>query len=121
MRPLNIALYQNDEGTVGLIWLAATAFAASIAMMIVSCLQSVDAEKYALVGVLVGLGAKLALNLYFIPRYGMIGAGMATFGGFAVMAAQWILLNLSSVAYQQETHFIDDWSYLCSPWACFFT
>lgn len=94
MRPLNIALYQDDQGTAGLIWLAATAFAASIAMMIISCLQSVDAEKYALVGVLVGLGAKLVLNLYFIPRYGMIGAGMATFGGFAVMAAaQWTLLN----------------------------
>ncbi|HBQ76381.1 MAG TPA: polysaccharide biosynthesis protein [Exiguobacterium sp.] len=94
MRPLNIALYQDDNGTAALSWLAATAFTASLSMIIVSCLQSVDAEKYAFVGVVAGLLIKLGLNIYLIPLYGMIGAGMATFGGFAVMAAaQLLLLN----------------------------
>ena len=54
MRPLNIALYQDDNGTAALSWLAATAFTASLSMIIVSCLQSVDAEKYAFVGVVAG-------------------------------------------------------------------
>lgn len=94
MRPLNIALYQDDKGTIALSWLAATAFTASLSMIIISCLQSVDAEKYAFAGVVLGLVIKLLLNIYLLPRYGMIGAGMATFGGFAMMAsAQLILLN----------------------------
>ncbi|OAN09994.1 polysaccharide biosynthesis protein [Exiguobacterium undae] len=94
MRPLNIALYQDDNGTMALSWLAATGFTASLSMIIVSCLQSVDAEKYAFAGVIVGLAVKFGLNIWLIPAYGMTGAGMATFGGFAVMAAaQLILLN----------------------------
>jgi PST family polysaccharide transporter len=79
---------------MALSWLAATGFTASLSMIIVSCLQSVDAEKYAFAGVIVGLSVKFGLNIWLIPAYGMTGAGMATFGGFAVMAAaQLILLN----------------------------
>jgi len=120
MRPLNIAFFEDGKGTTALIILASSAFFASLSMIIVSCLQAVDAEKYAFVGVCAGLAAKLTMNIWLLPRYGMIGAGMATFLGFAVMAlSQTVLLNRKFGRVTAGSRFYTKLAVSLSPMALF--
>jgi len=84
---LNVALFENADGTFALIILSTSTFAASLAVASMTCLQAIDRERTAALGMLVAIGLKLALNIVLVPNYGIEGAAVGTSLAFLGMAA----------------------------------
>ncbi|MEW8968405.1 MULTISPECIES: polysaccharide biosynthesis protein [Exiguobacterium] len=87
MLPLNVALFENADGTFALVLLSTSTFAASLAVASMTCLQAIDRERTAAFGMLVAIGMKLVVNLMLVPNYGIEGAAIGTSVAFLGMAA----------------------------------
>lgn len=87
MFPLNIVLFENAAGTMALVLLATSTFAASLAVASMTCLQAIDRERTAAVGMFLAIGVKLGSNLWLVPSYGIEGAALGTSLAFLAMAA----------------------------------
>lgn len=87
MFPLNVALFENADGTMALILLSTSTFAASLAVASMTCLQAIDKERTAALGMMMAIVLKLAVNLWLVPRYGIAGAAIGTSLAFLGMAA----------------------------------
>ncbi|TCI50781.1 polysaccharide biosynthesis protein [Exiguobacterium sp. SH1S21] len=87
MWPLNVALFENADGTRALVLLSTSTFAASLAVASMTCLQAIDKERTAAFGMLFAMIVKFAINLLLVPRYGIDGAAVGTSLAFLAMAA----------------------------------
>lgn len=87
MWPLNVALFENADGTRALILLATSTFAASLAVASMTCLQAIDQERTAAFGMLFAIVVKVVINLLLVSRYGIDGAAIGTSFAFLAMAA----------------------------------
>jgi len=87
MFPLNVALFENAAGTTALVLLSTSTFAASLAVASMTCLQAIDRERTAAVGMILAIGVKLGSNLWLVPYYGIAGAALGTSIAFLAMAA----------------------------------
>jgi O-antigen/teichoic acid export membrane protein len=85
---------------VPLLAFAAVAFAVYIVVSI--GVGRIKRTQYIWVVTLAGAGVNLALNLALIPKYGMMGAAVATVAAFSVMAAgiAWWSQRIYPVPYQ---------------------
>lgn len=87
MWPLNVALFENADGTRALVLLSTSTFAASLAVASMTCLQAIDKEQTAAIGMLFAMIVKGMMNVVLVPRYGIDGAAIGTSFAFLAMAA----------------------------------
>lgn len=83
---LNVALFENSSGTRALVLLATSTFAASLAIVSMTCLQAIDREWIAARSMVVAILAKGVVNVGLVPFYGIEGAAIGTSLGFLAMA-----------------------------------
>lgn len=86
MLPLNVALFENADGTRALVLLATSTFAASLAVASMTCLQAIDEERTAAFGMAFAILVKIGVNVWLVPRFGIEGAAIGTSFAFLMMA-----------------------------------
>ncbi|RKD22793.1 hypothetical protein BEP19_11130 [Ammoniphilus oxalaticus] len=91
--PVNIMLYQNNEGTLALIVLSFTTIFSTLGITSAGILQGLGKVILPARNLLVGVLFKVGLNMIFIPILGITGASLATVIAYAVATA----LNLRAV------------------------
>lgn len=87
MLPLNISLFEDESGTQALILLATSTFAASLAVVSMTCLQAIDREWVAARGMVLAIVVKSVMNGWLVPSYGISGAAIGTSIAFLAMAS----------------------------------
>lgn len=92
--PVNIMLYQNDNGTLTLIVLSFTTIFSTLGITSAGILQGLGKVLLPAKNLLVGVVIKIGLNIMLIPIMGITGAALATVLAYAVAT----LLNLMAVA-----------------------
>ncbi len=78
IRPTNIMLFANDDGSVVLGLLSISILFSSLAITTASILQGLGQIVKPAVYVVIGACVKLLLNYIFMPHFGVIGAAIAT-------------------------------------------
>lgn len=86
MLSLNVALFEDGAGTRALILLATSTFAASLAIVSMTCLQAIDREWIAARSMIVAIFVKSMINVWLVPTYGIDGGAIGTSLGFLAMA-----------------------------------
>lgn len=83
--PTNTMLFKNQDGSFELAVLAASIFLASMVMTFSGIFQGMGAALVPAKYLLVGIACKYALNIWLVPRYGTLGAALATNMGIGVI------------------------------------
>lgn len=78
MKPTNMMLFENHEGTVVLVILSLAIFLSSVVITCNAVLQGLGHTVFPAVIVLSGLVLKYFLNMLLVPSYGTLGAAIAT-------------------------------------------
>jgi PST family polysaccharide transporter len=86
LKPVNIMLFQNSEGTDALQIFSLSILFASLALTSTAVFQGLGMPVIPAVAVLIGTCAKLVFNVLFIPEFGIKGAALATVLSFASVA-----------------------------------
>ena len=85
---LNLVTHGQYGGAAGVVaWTAVGVFFYGIYLLTSIGLNITKNTRYYPVSTAIGAGVNLALNIWLIPRYGMIGAAWATGAAYAVQAA----------------------------------
>lgn len=87
-KPINIALYKNDAGTITMAWVAGMAVMSTMNIVTGAALQGLGKIHAPAYHLFVAIIVKLLLNMWLIPRYGMSGAavaGIAAYGAAALL------------------------------------
>ncbi|RXT09010.1 polysaccharide biosynthesis protein [Ammoniphilus sp. CFH 90114] len=92
--PVNIMLYQNNNGTFTLIVLSFTTIFSTLGITSAGILQGLGKVLLPAKNLLVGVIIKVGLNIMLIPLMGITGAALATVLAYAVAT----MLNLMAVA-----------------------
>ncbi|WP_047154283.1 putative polysaccharide biosynthesis protein [Aneurinibacillus tyrosinisolvens] len=93
--PVNVMLYENDNGTTALVVLAFTTIFATLGITSAGILQGMGEVTLPVRNLFIGVAAKLALNIFLIPSFGITGAAMATVCSYMIAT----LLNLYAITY----------------------
>lgn len=91
IKPTNMMLFKNQDGSLTLGILAAAIFFASMVMTFTGILQGMGAALVPAKYLLVGIACKYVLNTWLVPQYGAFGAALATNIGMGVIFI--LLLN----------------------------
>lgn len=86
LKPVNIMLFENSEGTGVLQIFSLSILFASLALTSTAVFQGLGKPVFPAVAVLIGMALKLLFNYLFIPALGINGAALATVGSFACVA-----------------------------------
>jgi O-antigen/teichoic acid export membrane protein len=93
--PVNVMLYENDNGTTALVVLAFTTIFATLGITSAGILQGMGEVTLPVRNLFIGVAAKVALNIFLIPSFGITGAAMATVCSYMIAT----LLNLYAITY----------------------
>jgi PST family polysaccharide transporter len=91
--PVNVMLYENDNGTMALTILAFTTIFSTLGITSAGILQGMGEVNLPVRNLLIGVVVKLLLNILFIPFFGITGAAVATVCAYMIST----LLNLYKV------------------------
>ncbi|WP_338120694.1 polysaccharide biosynthesis protein [Aneurinibacillus aneurinilyticus] len=91
--PVNVMLYENDNGTMALTILAFTTIFSTLGITSAGILQGMGEVNLPVRNLLIGVVVKLILNILFIPFFGITGAAVATVCAYMIST----LLNLYTV------------------------
>lgn len=91
IKPTNMMLFKNQDGSLTLGILAASIFFASMVITFSGILQGMGAALVPAKYLLVGIACKYVLNIWLVPQYGALGAALATNIGMGVIFI--LLLN----------------------------
>lgn len=86
LKPVNIMLFQNGEGTGALQVFSCSILFASLAVTAAAVLQGAGYTVFPAIAVGAGVAVKWVLNTLLVPRYGIEGASLATAASFAAVA-----------------------------------
>lgn len=86
LKPVNIMLFENSEGTDVLQIFSLSILFASLALTSTAVFQGLGKPVFPAVAVLIGMAVKLLLNYLFIPAIGIKGAALATVVSFVCVA-----------------------------------
>lgn len=95
-KPINIALYTNNEGSTAFVLLSVTALAGTLQVVSAALLQGMGALRAPVVHLLVAAVLKIVLNIMLVPKLGIDGAGWSAIIALSAAAA----LNMASLAQQ---------------------
>ncbi|MFC0190378.1 polysaccharide biosynthesis protein [Fictibacillus aquaticus] len=78
MEPVNMMLFKNSDGSIELSVLSLSVLFASVIFTATGLLQGLGLYRSAGIAVVAGVFLKVVLNVWLIPIWGMMGAGIAT-------------------------------------------
>lgn len=85
MKPLNIMLFTNSDGTIVLIVLSFSVFFTSVAITQFAILQGLGYTFFPVVAVLIGVGIKYIANQWLIQEISIIGAACSTVASYGIV------------------------------------
>ncbi len=91
MKPLNVMLFKNDNGSLALAILCISIIFVSIIYTTTGLLQGIGQGRFAAYTVLIAVLIKIAGNLLLIPSFGMEGAAVSTVSATMVAAIAQLL------------------------------
>jgi PST family polysaccharide transporter len=91
IRPANIMLFENDKGSAVLAVFSISIFLSSIILTITGALQGMRKVYSPAVYILFGIFVKFFGNEYFVPKYGTMGAAMATDVSLGIIAVFFVM------------------------------
>jgi polysaccharide transporter, PST family len=91
IRPANIMLFENDKGSAVLAVFSISIFLSSIILTITGVLQGMRKVYSPAVYILLGIIIKYFGNEYFVPKYGTMGAAIATVVSLGIIAVLFIM------------------------------
>jgi stage V sporulation protein B len=99
--PVNVMLYENQNGTVALTILAFTTIFSTLGITSAGILQGMGEVNLPVRNLLIGVVVKILLNILLIPSFGINGASFATVCSYMIAT----LLNLYAVAHLTGVRF----------------
>ena len=85
MKPINIMLFTNSDGTNVLIVLSFSVLFTSLALTQFAILQGLGYTFFPVVSVLIGVGIKYLANQWLIPEFNVIGAAFSTVISYGIV------------------------------------
>jgi PST family polysaccharide transporter len=101
MKPLNVMLFKNEEGSGTLAALCVSILFVSVIYTSTGLLQGMDYGRYAAVSILIAVFVKVVGNFIFIPIFGSTGAAIST------VLSTFIAALLQFIKLQKATRFWD--------------
>jgi O-antigen/teichoic acid export membrane protein len=99
--PVNVMLYKDTDGTLALTVLAFTTIFSTLGITSGGILQGMGAVNLPVRNLLIGVVAKLLLNILLVPSFGITGAAIATVCAYMIAT----LLNLYAVMHLTGSRF----------------
>ncbi|MBN6187395.1 polysaccharide biosynthesis protein [Aneurinibacillus sp. BA2021] len=99
--PVNVMLYENDNGTAALTVLSFTTIFSTLGITLAGILQGMGEVNLPVRNLLIGVIVKLLLNIVLIPFFGILGASIATVCAYLIST----LLNVYAVKHLTGARF----------------
>ncbi|TCS93066.1 putative polysaccharide biosynthesis protein [Hazenella coriacea] len=107
-QPVNIAMYQDDQGTITLAVLAFSAIFSTLAVTSSGILQGLGYNKLPVRHLLIGALVKVIGNFIFVPMMGIKGSALAMVIAYIVVCGlnMWMVLRKTKVKVSITHNFI---------------
>ncbi|MCZ0755788.1 putative polysaccharide biosynthesis protein [Anoxybacillus sp. J5B_2022] len=86
IRPTNVMLFQNDDGSLSLAVLVLSIFFTTMSLTMSAILQGIGYEWLAVIGVGIAVSCKWLGNVVFVHLFGVTGASLATLFAYMLMS-----------------------------------